>query len=185
MLPLGLGVLPCQIVARAHLCSAAGQRGPVMSAQVSVWGEPVHHLARVPCRRATRGPASAAWSRGGGTGPSSSDSVALSLPRPGPSVGVSLGVLPPRSGSVALPNSDSCPTVQPCGRASRPSDLRPCAPRGLRHETELHTPQPGSVAQLGRPVSELWREAGLPQVSPDLRPCASRGWECCPLVTGR
>ena len=100
-----------------------------------------------------RGPDGAAWGRGGGTAPSSSDFVALSLPRPGPSVGVSLGVLPPRSGSVALPNSDSCPTVQPCGRASRPSDLRPCAPRGLCHETELHTPQPGSVAQLGRPVS--------------------------------
>ena len=34
--PLGLGVLPCQTVTRAQLCSAAGQRGPVMSTQGSL-----------------------------------------------------------------------------------------------------------------------------------------------------
>ncbi len=83
--PLGLGVLPCQTVTRAQLCSAAGQRGPVMSTQGSL--------------------------------------------------------------------STACQECHVAGPPWKASDLRPCAPRGLCHETGLHTPQPGSVAQLGRPVS--------------------------------
>ena len=105
---VGLGVLPPrsgsvahQVVQRAHLCSAAGQRGAVMST-------PGERAGGAPAQRGRcamwplppwtgRGTVDKGW----GHRPRLLGLDALSLPRPGPSVGVGLGVLPPRSGSVA------------------------------------------------------------------------------------